>query len=300
MKIKYIFIGIVFIISSILTFESCGNNSGSSKLSANKTIRLNFDTLTIVEREHLQSDTTKSSCYINLAFVYPIEGEKVDIHKLQNIFITSFFGVDYDSLSPNDAMNKYVQNFIDNYEKDANVFHSSLISIEKLESLSSDSVDEEYTDYFNSYYEFLDDSVTYLDNLILSFQVKQSISKDGVSTFDTFRNRVIDLKRGVLITESEIFKVGYEQTLKGLFVNSLMEQNDVRSILELEELGFFGIEEMLPNNNFLLNNLGIIYRFNKGEYSAYQLDAPEIFIPFELLKPILKENSIIRNITKIN
>jgi hypothetical protein len=79
-----------------------------------------------------------------------------------------------------------------------------------------------------------------------------------------------------------------------------MEQNDVRSILELEELGFFGIEEMLPNNNFLLNNLGIIYRFNKGEYSAYQLDAPEIFIPFELLKPILKENSIIRNITKIN
>lgn len=298
MNIKYILISILFILSSFLVFEGCGNNSGNSKLSTDKSLTLNFDTLTIVEREHLQNDTTKSSCYINLAFVYPIDGEKVDINKLQNIFITSFFGVDYDSLSAHDAMNKYVQNFIDNYVKDANVFHSSLINIDKLDSLSSDSVDTEFIDYYNSYYEFLDDSITYQNNSILSFQIKQSISKDGVSTFDTFRNRVIDLKRGTLIMESDIFKVGYDQALKGLFINSLMEQNEVRSILELEELGFFGIEEMLPNNNFLLNNLGITYRFNKGEYSAYQLDAPEIFLSFEALKPILKDNSIIRNISK--
>jgi hypothetical protein len=199
----------------------------------------------------------------------------------------------YEDLTPQEAMNTYVENYIVNYKKDASIFQSSINKIEILESLSPDSVDTDYSDLYNSYFETLKDSITYQGNSLLSFQVKQSISKDGKSSYDLYRNRVIDMKTDSLISESDIFTPGYEHILRQLFIATLQEQNNVTSISELEDFGFFGTEEISPNNNFYINDKGITYTFNKGEYSAYQLDAPVIFIPYQALKPILKENTAI-------
>ena len=80
--------------------------------------------------------------------------------------------------------------------------------------------------------------------------------------------------------------------LQGMIVTSLLEQYGAKTISELEDLGFFGVQEILPNSNFLLNDKGIIYTFNKGEYSAYQLDAPQVFIPYTTILSLLRDNSI--------
>ena len=89
---------------------------------------------------------------------------------------------------------------------------------------------------------------------------------------------------------------GYDVALQQLFANSLMQQNEVKSISDLEDLGYFGIQEIMPNRNFLINNEGITYTFNKGEYSAYPLSAPEVFIPFNELKMLLKPNTVVSKI----
>ena len=94
------------------------------------------------------------------------------------------------------------------------------------------------------------------------------------------------------VTENELFNAGYDTALRNILIASLLEQNGVKSIEELEELGFFGVREILPNKNFLLNDKGIVYTFNKGEYSAYQLDAQEIMIPYGSIRSLLRENSV--------
>ena len=65
----------------------------------------------------------------------------------------------------------------------------------------------------------------------------------------------------------------------------------MKSVEELEDLGFFGVQEIVPNRNFLLTEKGITYTYNKGEYSAYQLDAPEVFIPYSAIRSLLRENT---------
>ena len=136
-------------------------------------------------------------------------------------------------------------------------------------------VSEEDSDRFYSYHECISDSVILNRNGLISFQVRHSNNKGGAATYDLYRNYVYDLERDVAVTETDLFNPGYDTALRQLIIVSLLEQNEVKTIEELEDLGFFGIQEILPNKNFLLSDKGIIYTFNKGEYSAYQLDAPQ-------------------------
>jgi hypothetical protein len=94
------------------------------------------------------------------------------------------------------------------------------------------------------------------------------------------------------VTEGDIFDAGYDTALQRLIVLSLLNQSKAKNVDELEDLGFFGVREIMPNRNFLLNEKGIVYTYNKGEYSAYQLDAPQVFIPYEVIRSLLKENSV--------
>ena len=72
----------------------------------------------------------------------------------------------------------------------------------------------------------------------------------------------------------------------------------MNTISDLEDLGYFGIDEIMPNRNFLIDANGITYIFNKGEYSAYLLDAPEILITFEEVRMLLKKNTIVSKLVE--
>ena len=115
----------------------------------------------------------------------------------------------------------------------------------------------------------------------------------------SYSNYVWNLENGNQLTENDIFVSGYDSVLHNLLIASLIEQNKVESLDELEDLGFFGVGEIVPNNNFLINDKGITYTFNKGEYSAYQLNAPEVFIPFNDIRQLIRENSIVSKLANL-
>lgn len=262
-----------------------------------------YDTVFIAEQYHLEGDSAKPSCSINLVFVYPTEIRKMDVGDLQKIFIQSVFGLPYDSLSPHDAASQYVQNYIDNYKNDARTYSENADEIAQINAMMPDvHIDESehaVENSFYSYYEKLSDSIVYDYYDVLSFQVKQSNSKGAAHSYSSYRNYVVNLKNGTLLTENDIFNPGYDTALQSLFVASLLEQNKVKSVNELEDLGYFGIEEVMPNRNFLVNGDGIIYTFNKGEYSAYQLEAPEVFIPYSAIRSLLKENTVVSKLANL-
>ncbi len=75
---------------------------------------------------------------------------------------------------------------------------------------------------------------------------------------------MINLNTGQQVTENEIFNAGYDIALQSLIIASLLDKNNVKTVEELEDLGYFGVLEIVPNKNFLLNDKGIIYTYNKG------------------------------------
>ena len=283
-----------------LLLISC-DNSGRSMFKARNNVE--FDTIRVASRNHLEGDTANPYCDIRIDFIYPVSSHKTSVDTLQQFFVRSMFGTSYDTLRPDAAVEAYKKSYIDNYSYDARTYRESVSEMQVLNAMipEIDISDSEHAseDIFYSYFENLSDSIVYNQYDILSFQVKQSNNKGGATSYTSFRNYVFNLKRGNKVTENEIFNAGYDTALQGLIVASLLEQNSVKTVDELEDLGFFGIQEIVPNKNFLLNREGIIYTFNKGEYSAYQLEAPEVFIPYKAIRSLLRENSIVSKLADL-
>ncbi len=272
------------------------NNPDKSILK--KDNQITFDTLLIEKKHHLNNDSSKPFCELNVNFVYPIESSKAKLKRLQQQFIQTAFGRNYDAFDPQDALNKYVSNFIGNYETDAKIFDEDLLDLENHPDLIPQNMDQLHdhelqSTTFYSYQESLSNKIHFNESNILSFQVSQVNNKGGSATYSSYNNYVINLKTGEILTENDLFSPGYDVSLQQLFANSLLQQNEVKSISDLEDLGYFGIQEIAPNRNFLIDSKGITYTFNKGEYSAYPLSAPVIFIPFNEIKMLLKNNTVV-------
>lgn len=296
---KYIFILAVVALLSILVV-SC--NTGNKRM-LTKDNQVVFDTLIVEGKHFLRNDTAKPFCDLNVHFVYPIKSSKTDLKRLQQIFIRNTFGQTYDALVPEEAVNRYAENFLKNYETDARIFQDELEDLENHPDLIPKNFDvhhedELHSNEFYSYHETLSNKVHFNQNNLLSFQVRRSNNKGSSATYTAHNNYVVNLKTNKLITESDLFLAGYDVALQQLFEKSLLQQNNVKTISDLEELGYFGIEEIMPNKNFLIDKGGITYIFNKGEYSAYLLDAPQVFIPFDEVRMLLKENTIVSKLAE--
>jgi hypothetical protein len=257
-----------------------------------------FDTLLVEKVYHLDDDTTMPSCNLSIKFIYPVESGKMNLADLQQIFVTSALGNAFDSIAVSDAVAAYINNYIDNYKSDASIYRNNISDLDAEERNEAyhyigddDSLDKPTV--FYSYYETLSDTIVYNNRGVLSFQVRQANSKDDLVSYNSYRNFVVNFKTGTLLTESDIFIPGYDLALRKIFIATLLEQNNVKTINDLEDLGYFGIEEIMPNKNFLVTDKGITYTFNKGEYSAYQLKSPAVFIPYDLITTILKNNTVV-------
>lgn len=284
-------------VATLLFLLSIGCNQSSKSVST-KDNQIKFDTLVVEKKHFLRNDTSSPFCELNVEFIYPIESSKVNLKRLQQLFIRSTLGRNYDDLSPEEAINQYVNNFVKNYETDAKIFDEDLFDLENHPNLipqNMDEIDEDElrSNEFYSYHETLTNKVHFNQNNLLSFQVNQLNNKGGSATYSSYNNYVINLNTADLLSENDIFTPGYDVALQQLFANILLQQNEVKSISDLEDLGYFGIQEIMPNRNFLIDNEGITYTFNKGEYSAYPLSAPIIFIPFNDLKTVLRNNTVV-------
>ena len=281
------------LLSSLLF--SCNNNKNSLFKADNG---VEFDTINIEKRYFLDNNPENPSCNLTLNFIYPKSIENFDAQSARSVFLRTVIGVSYDSLSVQEAVDEYVRNYIGNYKNDAEIYKVN----KPLQEHTSDTLDGLFAaaddpgylpEVFYSYYETLSDTIVYNQYGIISFQVRQINNKGGRMSYETIKNYVLDLSSGELMSEGDIFSAGYDLALRPILQNALLEANDVKSIQELEDLGFFGVDEIMPNKNFLITDKGITYTFNKGEYSAYQLQVPQVFIPYPAVRSLLRENSIV-------
>ena len=272
-------------------------NSGNRSMFS-KDNQVKFDTLSVDKKHYFQNDTSKQYCKLDVEFIYPLESSKNELKRIQQIFIRAMFGSTYEELTPEEAINQYTKDFTNNYEADALIFQEAIVDLENHPNLAPQNMDEDHehelhSSEFYSYYETLSNKIHFNQSRILSFQVNQSNNKGGGANYSSYNSYVVNLKSGELISENDIFTPGYEVALQKLFINSLLLQNDVKTISDLEDLGYFGIDEIVPNRNFLIDSEGITYTFNKGEYSAYPLSAPVVFLSFNEIRMLLKENTVV-------
>lgn len=266
-----------------LLLAATGCQTGTKQAAEND---IRFDSIRVDKSYHLLDNPDNPNCNLQLAFTYPVRFSDPEIlKKIQADFVLSYFGEDYEQLSPADAAAKYTADYIANYKDLEADFKEE---IEKEEELPVGA--------WFSYYEMAENEITYNRNDILSYTVRFENYTGGAHGSHTSTNHVVHLKSGNALTEADIFVENYQEHLAQILVDHIARQNKVDDPKELENIGYFSVDEIFPNGNFRVDAAGITYTFNEYEIAAYVVGQTNVFLPYEEIHYLLKKESPIGEI----
>lgn len=261
--------------------SACG--SDAKKVKEND---IRFDTMTLKESYHMKNIETNPGCSLQINFLYPAEYQNQQVLKAaQQQFIRAFLGDDYMQCSPREAVSLYAVNYLNDFKKRETDFESDV------EEHGSEPNDEWYSSY-----EILSDSIYYNQNDLLSMVVSKEYDTGGAHNAHHYTNRVIDLRTGERVTEAAVFIEDYQDDLAKIIVDAIALYNNVDKVSELENIVFFNINEIYPNKNFYVDEIGITYTFNEYEIAAYVVGATSVRIPYEKIRHLLRKESPIAHI----
>ena len=270
----YNFALILSIIFSVLS-TSCNRKSKPSDY------EVMFDSIQINKVESIDYKQSKINCNLHVVFTYPVGcNDSSILDDLQKIFIEKLFPPQYSDFTPKEA----VENFSAQYIKD---FKS--IKIE--DYFKDDFILEDENTFL--YELFLENEIIYNHNSIISFVVKRTNYEGGAHGSNEIYGYVIDLNTGKILTEENFAGLNYKKNLSSVLANKIATAKGLSNVSELEGIGYPSIEDIIPNDNFTINDKGITYYFNEYEIAAYFVGITEVFIPYGELKAfITKDNPI--------
>lgn len=271
---------IVFFLASLF-LASC--HTGTKQTTENA---VQFDSIRVDKTYHLLDNPENPNCNLQLDFIFPVKsGDKELLPKIQKLFVQSYFGENYENLKPAEAVAQYTEDYLNAYKE---------LEADYKEDLAKQ--DQSPVGAWYSYYEMSSDDIVYNGNDLLSYTINFENYTGGAHGAHSFTNRVINMKTGKFVTEEEIFIENYQDDLARILIDRIAKENNVENAKDLENIGFFSVEEIFPNGNFLVDERGITYTFNEYEIAAYVVGATQVFIPFEDIRYLLKKDSPISHL----
>lgn len=267
----------------LLSMFVTGCDTGTKSITENN---IKFDSLQVDKIYHLLDNPENPNCNLQLNFTFPVKmAEKENLKKVQQLFVSSYFGENYADLSPQEAVARYAEDYLNAYKELETDYKAEVAK-----------KDETPVGAWFSYYEMSSNDLTYNGNDLISYTVNFENYTGGAHGAHSFTNHVVNLKTGKFVTEEDIFIENYQDDLAQVLIDRIAKQNNVDNPKDLENIGFFSVEEIFPNGNFLVDENGITYTFNEYEIAAYVVGATQVFLPYEEIQYLLKKESPISNL----
>lgn len=285
MKNLSLFFALVFIM-----FSCNGNNkSTDEKGNAPKSEITNFaeewvfDTLRVEKRAHIDNDTTKEGMLVNVEFIYPTSAQAgVDLEKTQRVFAQFFAKEDEFEDAPSktfEGMPLEAFNYV----------------LDKYQSIAEEYAEEqEEIDSYVSFNEYQLSKINEIECIakhVVSFSTESFIYSGGSHGGFWINYCNVDLRNGSLITEKQLFKLGYKSRLAAILQQKIIDRNnsadeDKHIALHVE------ISDVEPNQNFCFTKEGIMYGYNPYEIAPYVQGSVELIIPYKEIRHLIKRKYI--------
>jgi len=248
---------------------------------------IKFESVIVERTYHLLEDRENPNCSLQINFTFPtsIGGDKELTKKIQGLFITNYFGENYSHLLPEQAVELYIENYLSSYKELEEDFKAEIARDRNMPMES-----------WFSYSEISTNEINYNKNGLLCYTVSFDGYTGGAHGAHSHMLYTIDIRSGEEITEEEIFVNNYQERLANVLVNKIAKKYDLDNVKELENIGFFNIEEIYPNDNFIVDDSGITYMFNEYEIAAYVVSNIEVYIPFSEIEYLIKRDGAIAHI----
>lgn len=267
----------------LLGLIATGCDMGTKKAAEND---IRFDSITVEKIYHLLDNPDNPNCDLEIKFVYPqAYADEAILEKLRKQFVVSYFGEDYEDLSPEEATRRYTDDYLSAYKDLEEDYKDDLAN-----------ADKRPVGAWYSYYEMSSNTIAFNQADIISYTVSFENYTGGAHGAHAYNNHVLNLRTGRPITEEEIFVEDYQDSLARILVDRIARQNNLTDIKELEDIGFFNVDEIYPNGNFLVDEEGITYSFNEYEIAAYVVGVTNVRLPYQDIRHLLKDESPIAHL----
>jgi hypothetical protein len=264
----------------------------SCNLSRNKDNALRFDSLQLTKTYYLRNDTTNPGCNLRISFVYPDSANKQTLTSLQKIFVEKVFGDSFKDLTPRQAIDNYSEQYVQTF-KQVEIYSDDLPDLG--DPVEESELHRDNTGFF--YYSIIKDTVVYNQNNFISFTVETTVYEGGAHSSQAIYGYVVNLKTGQLLCEEDFSGINYAQNVARTLAAKIAKANDLENPADLENLGYYSTDDIVPNNNFTIDNNGITYYFNENEIAGTMVGLIQVFIPYEEINIYMRKNSPITSLS---
>lgn len=211
---------------------------------------------------------------------YPVSaGEGVPMDSLQRLF-AAYVLESGDSLSLQDAMRQVVSNSMHQYDF-------------MQEPVAKDEADESSDLATLKYATSTRVTPIYNRNGVVTFERVDVVKKNDKVTSVTHRYYNFDVETQTFIDVNRLFRDDAVADVCQLLRQQLLNQNNVSGNEQLNDLGYFNVENIMVTRNFYFDDKGVTWSYLPNELAVEAVGEPKITIPYADLKSALCDGSII-------
>lgn len=270
---------ILLALAMTFIYASCSGGKGSNTADGDEaTVTLS----SLKEADTLSfplSNGNNCKVQVDVSVTYPKSFvNKQETEKLQKLFITMVLECG-DSLTIEEAVKQYTT------------------GITRQNGASEDEDDD---------FALEDENGTPIDKILINVNITAAYNQKNIITFC----KEVTYKRNDVVTskmhryynldladmkpiDRTIFRDDAMSDVCQLLKDKLLEQTHTRNSDELNEIGYFNIDNLSVTDNFCFEENGITWSYLPQELAADALFEPRITLGFDVLKPLASENSVI-------
>ncbi len=265
-----------------ISLVSCGGNAGQKDSSSTQAVLLDScrmaDTTSFVK-----SNGERCAIYADANITYPKSfKDKASTEQLQRLFAAFVLNAP-DSLDLNDAMRATVTNTLHQYDF--------------VEQPATDqTTEEDGSQVVYKYNTTTTVNVHYNKNDIVTFCKTEVVRKNDKVTSVTHRYYNFDLQSMAYIDLHKIFREDAMPDVTQLLKARLLEQNKATSDEQLNDLGYFNVDNLSVTRNFFFDDNGITWSYLPSQLAVDAIGEPHIILTYDQLDPLACDGSVINRL----
>ena len=239
------------------------------------------------EEAHLTEDASSPFCDFSVDYTY-LDEEGDSIATLINRTIQGeFLGNDYASLTPEEAVDSFMNVYIRDYRKET----GELYQVDRAKGTS----DEEIPAWYNQTYSL----VTFIEEGhggIINVSANVFVDTGGTHPHQWSQWLNFDFESGKLLTKDDVFLASAKVDIERMLLDHLMlmqaeiyPDESLKTLEDLQQKGFLQMTNMYIPDNFLLHKEGVSFLFNRYDIAPYSAGEIVIEIPYEEIGYYLKQ-----------
>ena len=281
MKRVYLqFIPTIILISLIVSaMTACGNGAGGN---ANGADTVTFATKRVSDTTRfVKANGMKCEIIADATVNYPKRfGDKATTAKLQQLFAALIVDGG-DTLRLDDAIQAMVANSL--HQLDTPDGQAAVEPVDET---------DDSTPIF-SYHTVATVNVHYNANHLLTLCKVFVVKKNDRVTSVTHTYYNIDLDKMAVIDLHTLLRDDALTDVTQALCARLLEQNKVANNDELNDLGYFNIDNLAVSSNFYIDPKGVTWSYLPSELAVDAVGEPEIMLDWDTLQPFLRNDSIV-------